>query len=130
MRGQFNVPSHSHYLTLLGNKSTSRRGGALQDIRIFSPHRRGGGLFSMFKGLAKRALPFFMENVFPHVVSGGSSVLQDMAKGKKFKRVARERGMETLNAVSKKIRGGGVKRKAPCSGHSKKKYKKDVFDGF
>ena len=77
----------------------------------------------MFKGLAKRALPFFMENVFPHVVSGGSSVLQDMAKGKKFKQAVRARGMETLNAVGRKVRGGGVKRKNSCHGHSKIKKK-------
>ena len=128
MRVQFAVPTHGQYLTLFGKRH--RRGGGLQDIRIFSPHRRGGGLFTMFKGLAKRALPFFMDNVFPHLVSGGSAVLQDVAKGKQFKRAARERGMETLKEVTRKARGGGVKRKKTCHTNSKKRYKKDVFEGF
>lgn len=94
------------------------RGGGLSDIKIFYPSsfqraRRGGGIFNFLSGLAKKAVPFLMRNVAPEVVSMGKNVLSDALEGRRIRETLKERGIEALKGVGKRIvRGGGKRRKS------------------
>ena len=148
MRLRFNPPTHEEFANILNTHVTRKRAGGLRDITVFRPsaYRRGGGLFSILRSVAKTALPFFMKSVLPSIASAGVGVLGDMTDGRKFKESMKDHGRTAFNEVRGKIiRGGGRKiRKSGKSCKKKKckktcsrkkntrrnlgKYKGDVFD--
>ena len=115
------------------------RGGGLGDIKIFHPvqrSRRGGGLFTFLGGLAKKAAPFLFRNVAPEVVRMGRGVLEDVIQGKKIRSSLKNRGIEAIKGVGRRVTGGGVRRRgvirkkkkqARRQLKKKKCYKNDIF---
>ena len=93
------------------------RGGGIDDIRVFLPPpiqrtRRGGGIFSILSGLARKAIPFLIRNVAPEAVRMGKEVLGDVLEGRKLRESLKSRGVEAVKGVGKRIvRGGGRVRK-------------------
>lgn len=138
MRSAFIPPSVREFDTLF-----LERGGGLDDIKVFVPPsvsrgRRGGGIFNVLSGLAKKAIPFLMRNVAPEVTRMGKDVLGDMIQGRKFRDSLKTRGVTALKGVGQRLaRGGGVKKRkkkkrvritktkrrstTPC-------YKRDIFN--
>ena len=64
MRRALVTPSKDEFLHLFGDGHILKRGGALNDITTFqSPvlYQKGAGLFSILKGIGKRAIPFIIK---------------------------------------------------------------------
>ena len=140
MRQPFFPPTRIEFARVLNGSAGVKKGGGLGDISIFRPsvYRRGGGLFSMLKGVAKTAIPFLFKNVLPALANAGANVATDMSEGKKFKHALKTRGVEAFHDVRKRVaKGGGRKRKVKrcCKKQVKKsprkqlskQYKGDIF---
>ena len=140
MRQAFTPPTQEEFLQVLNGGVTQKRGGGLEDIRVYTPsrYRRGGGLFSMLKSVARTAIPFLIRNFLPSIASAGVGIASDMSEGKKFKDSMKTRGSEAFRDVRRRVASGGGKKnstKRCCSKNSKKNikhlnmyYKGDVFD--
>ena len=96
--------------------------------------RRGGGLFNILSGIAKRAMPFLMKNVAPEAIKMGKNVLGDVIEGRQLRHSLKNRGMQALEGVGKRVLRGGRVRKSKRSNKKKIKskisracYKKDIF---
>lgn len=111
MRSTF-IPPGRHDFDALFLESHAR-GGGLEDIRIFLPPpvqrgRRGGGIFNILSGLAKKAIPFLMRNVAPEAVRMGKDVLGDVLDGRDIRHSLKTRGVSALKGVGQRLaRGGG-----------------------
>ncbi len=114
------------------------KGGGLGDIKIFQPvpiqrSRRGGGLFNILSGIARKAAPFLIRTIAPEAIKLGRNVLGDVLQGTKFKESLKSRGVEALRGVGERVVKGGARRgrklgKAKRS--IKKKNKKRVKGGI
>lgn len=118
-----------------------RRGGGFDDINTFIPPgtrrgRRGGGIFNILSGLAKKAIPFLMRNVIPEAIHMGRGVVSDVMEGRNVKQSLKTRGIGALQGLGNRFaKGGGrarVKKKKIKNRQLKKKkakkcYKTDIF---
>ena len=70
----FQVPTTEEFDRIF-IKSLTKKGGGLDDIKYFSPvsvrGRRGGGLFSILSGIAKRVAPFVLKTIAPEAINFG-----------------------------------------------------------
>lgn len=103
----FVEPSTEDFFRILGSPQSQTflsRGGGLQDIVIYTPHKRGGGFLNFVR---KTLLPFLK----PHLLSFGSNVLGDMAKGSDLKTTLSRRALESASEIGQRVVKGGAKRK-------------------
>jgi len=144
MRSTFIPPARHEFDTLFLESHV--RGGGLDDIRIFLPPpvqrgRRGGGIFNVLSGLAKKAVPFLMRNVAPEAVRMGKDVLGDVLEGRNLRESLKTRGVAALKGVGQRLaRGGGgrVRKRSKKKANKRKTkpkrrvaktcYKSDIFD--
>lgn len=133
MRNMFIPPTRQEFDTLF--LESHLKGGGLHDIKVFYPPplqraRRGGGIFSILSGLAKKAIPFLIRNVAPEAVRMGQGVLGDVLEGRKLRESLKSRGVEALKGVGKRIaRGGGrIKKRRVKQRKRKTCYKNDIFN--
>lgn len=92
------------------------KGGGLDDISIFLPPalprgRRGGGIFNILSGFARKALPFLMRSITPEVTRMGRDVIGDVLEGKRISDALKTRGVTALKGVARRVVRGGGKRK-------------------
>ncbi len=123
MTRAFTPPTRAEYDLLF----TQSKGGGLDDIRVFIPphSRRGGGLFSVLSGFAKRAIPFLMRTVAPEALQMGKGLLTDVLEGKRLRESLRNRGVAAVKGVGERIvRGGRVMKKRKVGVGKKKKKRK------
>ena len=125
---EFTQPSVETYLKLFGDKSATinLRGGGLNDILIYRPEtRRGGSLF----GFLKRAIIPLLK---PALLSFGTNVLGDLNQGKGLKSTLKNRGVESIANLGKRVvSGGGRPRKRKQNKKKKrvsKRFKYDIFN--
>lgn len=117
MRSTFIPPARHEFDTLF--LESQARGGGVEDIRIFLPPpvqrgRRGGGIFNVLSGLAKKAVPFLMRNVAPEAMRMGKDVLGDVLEGRNIRQSLKTRGMAALKGVGRRlVRGGGRRARKP-----------------
>ena len=113
----FVEPTTDDFLRIFGNPqshSIVSRGGGLQDIVIYTPHKRGGGILSFFR---RTLLPFLK----PHLLSFGSNVLGDMANGSQLRDSLKRRGFESVSEIGQRVARGGARKKRRRKTKSKKK---------
>ena len=137
---------------ILRGSPTSKRGGALGDIRVFEApyHVRGSGLLSVLRGIGRKAIPFLLKHVAPTASRMVKDVFSDLQEGKGIKSSLRSRGVSALKDVGKSVldnRGGGRirrglrrrRRREPSKKRKKnkkrkgtcvKRYKRDIFDSM
>ena len=104
--------------------------------------RRGGGIFTLLSGLAKKAVHFLLCNVAPEAMKIGKDILGDVLEGRRFRESVKDRGVAPLNGVGRRLtRGCRVKKKKNLHTPEKTKkngpkrhrvakscYKSDIFD--
>lgn len=123
MRSTFIPPARHEFDTLFLESPV--RGGGLEDIRIFLPPpvqrgRRGGGIFNVLSGLAKKAIPFLMRNVAPEAMRMGKDVLGDVLDGRDIRHSLKTRGVAALKGVGRRlVRGGGGRVRKPKKRHTR-----------
>lgn len=131
MRVTFIPPTVAEYHTLFSNgKKITSRGSGIDDIVTLSyepSYHRGGGLFSVLAGLAKRAFPFLVKNVIvPSARTFGNNVLDDISQGNNLKSSIKKHGINSLKEAAMKLtRGRGIKKVKRVG--KKRCYKKDIF---
>ncbi|HIP16932.1 MAG TPA: hypothetical protein EYG76_01315 [Methanothermococcus okinawensis] len=110
------------------------------DISVYVPSGRavkGGGLFSILAGLAKRAVPFLMRTIIPEGLNLAQNIVGDINSGTLNRSNLKKRGLESLHNVGRRIVKGGrrkrttkkkrtVNRKKKLGLRKKRKYN-DVF---
>ena len=109
MSRAFSPPTRSEYDVLFAQS----RGGGLDDIRVFIPPHsgRGGGIFSVLSGFAKKAIPFLARTVVPEAIQMGKGVLSDVLEGKRLRESLKNRGITAAKGVGARlVRGGRVTR--------------------
>lgn len=145
MRNTFVLPSKREFdgLFLQGYV----RGGGLGDIRVFTPPpitqrgKRGGGIFTLLSGLAKRAVPFIMRTIAPEAIQMGKALVGDLMEGRRVRESLKSRGKQALKGVGRRMVGGGSRKKIRKVTKRKKKknrqpsqskrcYKTNIFDGI
>ena len=131
MRVTFIPPSIAEYHTLFSNdKQITSRGRGIDDIVTLSyepSYHRGGGLFSVLAGLAKRAFPFLVKNIIvPSARTFGNNVLDDISQGSNLKSSIKKHGINSLKQAALKLTRGSGKEKVKRVGR-KRCYKKDIF---
>ena len=94
MRATFHPLARREFDTLFLERQT--QGSGLDYIRIFLPPpvprgRRGGGIFTVLSGLAKKAVPFLLRNVAPEAIQMGKDVLGDVLEGHRFHESVKQR---------------------------------------
>ena len=106
----------------------------MDDITTFqSPvlYQKGAGLFSLLRGIGKRAIPFIVKNIVPEALDMGRRILEDVSSGQvKLKESLKDRGIKALRGVARRatVRGAGrVKKKKKKKKRRKECYKTDVF---
>ena len=142
MRVSFIEPSVEDFSLLFEDKGL-KRGGAIEDISVFTNPRRGlngGGLFSLLSGLVKRVAPVVKRIIMPSALEFGQNILSDLQTGKSdIKSALKERGMQALKSTGRRFLTGrgSRKRKRKAVKNKRKKTKrlktkneayKDVFD--
>lgn len=129
MRTSLIIPSKEEFLSLFEDPHILKRGGSLSGISTFqSPivYQKGAGLFSLLKGIGKRAFPFIMKNIVPEAMNMGTRVIDDVTRGRKIKDALRQHGIQALKGVARRatMRGGRIKKRKAVKN---KCYKSDVF---
>ena len=118
MRVVYISPSVRDFDTLFSN-----RAGGLSDIRVY--HHRGGSLLSVVGRFARYALPFIKSIVLPEVGNFAKNVSDDVSQGRNFRRALKQRGVESVVNVGKRVmrkaRGGKKKNILKKQSTSKKK---------
>lgn len=145
MRVVFKPPTAREFSLVFRTRGVGRaRGSGLTDIRVFTPphlkHSRGGGLFSVLGGLAKKAVPFIMKNIAPVATEFGKNVVADVLSGREgVKSAVKKRAVESLKRTGRAMLNSPPPRKR-VAGKKKKKelvrkrrgkrrvYKDDVFN--
>lgn len=141
----FVPPTKREFDTLFLDRH-SLKGGGIENIKIFQPTaalqrtRRGGGIFNVLSGLAKRAIPFLIRTIAPEAMQMGRGVLGDVLEGRKLRESLRSRGITAIRGVGERLaRGGGKIRKKKVNkkknkarqlkrGLARKCYKNDIFN--
>ena len=122
MRVAYIQPSVHHYDVLFSKRAV---GGGLGDIRVYN---RGGSLLSFMGRFARYALPFIKSIILPEVGNLTKNVMDDVAQGRNIKRVLKERGVESVvnvgRRVARKARGGAVKKKKKTNSKKQSTQKK------
>lgn len=136
MRVIFIQPTEYEFRKLLSSNNVLKNsnGGALSDIKIFTPtpRRRGGGFFT---DIGRKIIPFLVKSVTPAAREFGSSVVKDLLiNNKSLKDSVKHRGVAALKRVGRNMVGdsGGVLKSVKRNGRSKIKKKrknaiKDVY---
>jgi hypothetical protein len=109
MRVTYVEPSVEEFSRLF-DSNIIRHGGGLADIATFnSPvyYQRGSGFFSILSSIAKRSIPFLKRVLLPSVADMSANIVKDYGKGIPLKKALRNRGIESLKRVGKKIMKGG-----------------------
>ena len=127
---------------ILRASPTTKRGGALGDIRVFEApyHVRGSGLLSILRGIGRKAVPFLLKYVAPTAGRMVRDVFSDLEAGKGVRSSLKSRGVSALKDVGKSVLGGKRvkqrkrRRKVAKSKKGKrqcvKRYKRDIFDSL
>ena len=138
MRVTFTPPTESEFKQLF-SLQPMRKGGGFDDISVFqSPlgYRKGGGIFSLISGVAKRIIPFLIRSAKPAAKAFGTAVATDLiTKKRPLKQSVKKHGVTALKKTGLRLlKGSGKKRtkkrrtvskKRTCK---KRKYKSDVYD--
>ena len=116
MRVAFVPPSLEEYRIVINSDPLKQqRGGALEDIEIFTAPRRslqGGGIFSLLSGLVKKVAPFVAKAVLPSALEFGQNVVSDLKEGNmNIKSTLKQRGVEALKATGRRLLTGKGRRK-------------------
>lgn len=142
MKTSFVPPTRREFDAVFSVGESAVRGGGIDDIRIFLPpsvqrSKRGGGIFTVLSGLAKRAIPFLMRTIAPEAVRMSEGVLGDVLEGRRFRDSLKNRGVEALKGVRKRIVGGKAGKTKRKRGKKQNKqlkrkmsracYKDDIF---
>ena len=107
--------------------------GQVGGLPVFSgaPYQRGHGLGSLFRGLAKMAIPLLKKGakrLGKEALSTGLAIGSDVMQGKNVKQAAKTRGREATRRV---LRGQGIKRKTQRKSISRSSVKRrktsDIF---
>ena len=134
MRVIFMQPTENEFRKLLSSNNVLKNssGGALSDIKIFTPtpRQRGGGFFT---DIGKKIIPFLVKSVAPVAKEFGSSVVKDvLINNKPIKDSFKHRGVAALKRVGRNMVGdsGGVLKRVNRRSKIKKKNKNAIKDVY